>query len=131
MAFCAHIYVKITPNDPLFITDIVDPIINETLHAQSDEYYWWMSEQNNIRYYEALVAIRYIYPSNNSGYYKMWVLNSLDHRDLLANVSVRKLTSDEFDAKAFNIQLKKPNVHIVNTTVQQPINQVDEDATED
>ena len=123
MAVCAYVYVKITPNDPLFIRDTVDPIINEALNEQSDEYYWWSSEQNNIRYYETLVAIRDIYPTNDCRYYKWLIENSLWRQHFQASVIMRKIAPEEFNKKVINIQLRIPNVHMVNTIVPPTLNQ--------
>jgi hypothetical protein len=104
------------------MTDTTDTIVNEALSSQSDEYYWWISNQQNIRYYEALVSIRHIYPSNDSRYYKWLIENSLWRQQFQATITTRKIAPEEFDKNVRNIQLRIANVHVVNTIGQPGIN---------
>jgi hypothetical protein len=68
------------------------------------------------------VAIRHIYPSNDSRYYKWWIENSLWRQEFHANVIIRKVAPEEFDKKVRDMQLRIVDVHVGNTIVQQGIN---------
>lgn len=114
MDYCRYTYFKITPVNQLFLSEEVDPIIVRGLQIISENYYYKITDDNGIRYYECVAEIsrNRFAGFNDCLYYKWYIENEIILQcNFPVTVNGRKLTENQFTKKSGDFMLLNPNGH--------------------
>lgn len=111
MDYCWYIYFKIRPTDQKFINVDSDPIIIRGLQRISDNYYYKLTDENGLRYYECVVELSYdaFAMYKDCRYYKWCVENEIILQcSYPCLINAKKLSLNQFRNTAIDIYLNNP-----------------------
>lgn len=111
MDYCWYIYFKISPTNQPFSNLDSDPIIIRGLKRISDNYYFKITEENGVRYYDCVAEL-----SNDAfavytdcRYYKWCVENEIMLQcNYPCVINAKKLSLKQFEKSAIDIYHHNP-----------------------